>query len=127
MIRFTLPVPPSTNNLFATGKTGKRFITDKYTSWRSEAYAEMMIQRVGQAVPKAPVSVSIVVPDTNGKRDIDNNSKAVLDALKTMGVLVDDSDKYVRSLHVSVGAPADRCIVEIEALTQTIPHYGKVS
>lgn len=116
-----LPLPPSTNNLFATvwRKKGtkrimKRIRSKEYTDWRDAAGWTLKTQEfwhIGGAV-----NVAIYLP-TKMAGDIDNRVKAVLDLLVTFGRI--DDDKNVRSLSVarSDAIPAKECRVYIEAAT----------
>lgn len=123
---FTLPVPPSTNNLFATGNGGSRFPTLKYWNWQHEADMEILAQRSGQPKIVGPVHISITVPFSGGKSDLDNRIKAVNDALVRMGIIEDDNDAVVAQITVRA-AQCAKCTVEVLPLTAAIPLLGKVS
>jgi Holliday junction resolvase RusA-like endonuclease len=114
VISFDLPRPPSVNAMFRNVPKVGRVRASTYRSWFKEASEEMMLQRVGQTVPKPPVAVSIQLPDSKGKADLGNYEKAVCDCLVSMGVLPDDSDKYVKRITLQLGAPAGRCLVTVE-------------
>jgi Holliday junction resolvase RusA-like endonuclease len=126
-MQFTLPPPPSVNALFRNVTGVGRVKSTVYRDWAAVAMQEMQAQRSGQSTPKAPVAVTISMPDSKGRRDLDNSAKAVLDTLVVMGVLASDNDKTVRKITLQVGALPDRCTVKIEPLIETIPHEGKVS
>lgn len=90
-----LPVPPSTNNLFATNsKTGRRFPSKEYDAWRKEAAQMLMAQRARVAI--GPVAITITVQE--GRGDIDNRIKAVIDCLVLNGIIDGDTSKTVRSV-----------------------------
>jgi len=116
VITFDLPRPPSVNAMFRNVPGVGRVRASAYRTWFKEASEEMMLQRVGQPVPKPPVAVSICLPDSNGKSDLGNYEKAIGDCLVSMGVIPDDNDKYVRKITLEVGAPKGRCIVRVEEL-----------
>lgn len=129
-MRFTLPTPPSVNNLFATYGQ-RRVTTERYLRWRGEADKLVMIQREGQALIAPPVAVIITLPRERRKRDIDNFNKAILDCLVRMHILPDDSDIIVTDLYTRV-RPQLECTVEIMPahemqLTQSLPLMGRVS
>lgn len=92
-----LPVPPSTNNLFANGKGSGRFITAKYSAWRTEAGWMLQLAR---PVPFGGMKVSVVlyVPRKPASRDIDNFCKGPLDLLTAHKIINDD--KQVEELIV---------------------------
>jgi Holliday junction resolvase RusA-like endonuclease len=99
-----VPVPPSVNNLFGTGrpnkKTGKirRFVTDKYEQW-----LEISRPLVRQMKPPAeyPVETLLILRGAgiNSQRDIANIEKAPIDALVKEEVLAGDQLKYVTGAH----------------------------
>jgi crossover junction endodeoxyribonuclease RusA len=99
-----LPSPPSTNQLYS----GRRFKTKAYKAWIHEAGWELTLQRV--TVMHGPFQLTIWMP---GRADLDN-IKAIPDLLKTMGVIVDDSPKYMRRLVIEV--TDGQCRVEIVPL-----------
>jgi len=89
MIRYSLPYPPSVNNLFFNRGRG-RGRTDAYNAWR-EAAGYAIVQQ-GRKRLSGPVSLAIALvrPDKR-RRDIDNALKPILDLLVSMGVIEDDS------------------------------------
>ena len=88
-IRFTLPVPPSTNNLYVARRDGKgRAKAGAYKAWIEEAGKLMLAQRVPRDGLKH-VRVEVEVP-FNYQRDIDNALKPILDIAKRMHVIVED-------------------------------------
>lgn len=89
-----LPVPPSTNNLFANGKSG-RYVTASYKAWRTAAGWQLNLARV-EPFGKMKVAVTLYVPRKPASRDLDNFSKAPLDLLVAHGVIADD--KHVERL-----------------------------
>jgi len=103
---FSLPVPPSTNNLFRNaGK--KRIKTERYINWLVDAQLSMHQQRVRGEAPN-PCKITISISSGKGfreDRDLDNFAKAVLDLLVENGILAGDSVKFVPrlSLHYYEG------------------------
>ena len=96
----TLPLPPSTNNLFATVR-GKRVKSREYRAWLS-AVAPLLVElRPPKALPAA-VRVG-VFGKVNAARDLDNMLKPIGDALVAGGVLPGDSLKYVTEWRVCYG------------------------
>lgn len=92
MFEALLPVPPTANNLFPTGRSGKRFISSKYRDWKAEAEKAL----ASQSAPKPGMAGRLYAeyrysfPDKR-RRDIANFEKAVTDFLKEYGVFEDDS------------------------------------
>lgn len=100
----TLPLPPSTNNLFAT--VGSRRVKSReYKAWLANAEAALIELRKPAGLP-AGVRVS-VFGSVNRQRDLDNMLKPVLDALVSAGVLPGDSLKYVTEVRIGYGGEWD--------------------
>lgn len=109
MISFTLPVPPSTNQLYS----GRRFKTPTYKAWINEAGWEVKLRNI-QPI-KGPFHLTIYLP---GKMDLDN-LKAIPDLLVSMGIIEDDRRKFMRKLIVMpefVFTVPPTCRIEIEPL-----------
>lgn len=88
-----LPFPPTVNNLFAHATVGghtRRFPTKKYKLWRKEAWVRIKQEKLPRF--DGPVAIRIdLTPPSSARRDVDNYSKAILDALVEARVLNDDS------------------------------------
>jgi len=99
-VTFWLPFPPSTNGLFAHGLVrGKvrRFPTKQYKAWRKQAGIIIRSQRLKQL--REPVVIKLALtPRDSRRRDADNYAKPCLDALVEAGLLIDDSNQYVRAV-----------------------------
>jgi len=97
---FWLPFPPSTNGLFAHGMVkGKvrRFPTKAYKQWRSAAVLIIRSQRLPQFTE--PVVIKLALTPRDGRRrDASNYVKAVEDALVEARLLIDDDQRYVKSV-----------------------------
>lgn len=95
-IVLTLPVPPTTNNLYVTRKDGRgRARTSQYAAWQKEAQMLIMLSgcpREGWRHVRVEVRVPI-----NYKRDIDN-IKPILDVLSAMNIVEDD--RWVDELEI---------------------------
>jgi Holliday junction resolvase RusA-like endonuclease len=118
---FTLPIPPTTNSLFANVKGVGRVRTKKYRSWCEMAGADLFTQKVSGTAP-VPCCVSIIVVGGKGfneNRDLDNCAKGVLDLLVSQGILEGDSVKHVTTLmlhYTRGGYDAPRCRVTISGV-----------
>lgn len=112
-VRFTLPAPPSVNNLFANVPGKGRVRSHRYLAWLEEAgWAMKQTNHNFWETIQTPVSVSIV--SGNQRQDIDNMAKAILDLIVDMGVISDD--KLVAELHITRGAKSREACVTITPL-----------
>lgn len=91
-----LPFPPSTNNLFANGRSKGRYETPTYTKWKTEAGWVLMTTRPGRLAGR--VRIAIELEDSHPRADADNRIKAILDLLVSHNVIEDDSAKIVRKV-----------------------------
>lgn len=92
-IEFTLPIPPTVNNLFPTSRTGRRYKSAEYTRWLTEAGWELKRQQPGHQAGQ--VRLIYLVPE-NPRRDLANHEKPLSDLLVKHGVIEDD--RKVRAL-----------------------------
>ena len=109
MFRAEIPIPPSTNGLFATvGR--RRVITSAYRGWRERAGWELTISKSKPVT--GPYKLTILLP-ARMRGDLDNRVKATSDLLVSLGLTPDD--------HLCVSVRAERhcdvlhgrCIVEV--------------
>ncbi len=87
---FKLPVPPTTNHLFATGADGRRHVSKKYAQWMRDAKKFLTAQRRPAEPITYRVSLDIQVPRIKNA-DVSNRIKAVEDMCVKGGILKDDS------------------------------------
>jgi len=88
---FLLPFPPSVNNLFSHNKSsGKRFVSDRYKQWRTEAGWALRSQNPQPMTGRVRITIIAIKPDKK-RRDIDNIAKAPVDLLVEHSVIEDDS------------------------------------
>lgn len=99
-----LPLPPSTNNLFAT-VNGRRVKSRAYREWLAATGAAPVELRRPKTLP-AEVRVT-VFGKVNRQRDLDNFLKPVLDSIVAAGVLPGDSLAHVTELRIGYGGPWD--------------------
>ena len=97
MIEYTLPWPPSANNLFV-GRH-RRHVSRAYKCWRHHAGLSMRVQRVPAITKPAAIEIILTPPDRR-RRDCDNLAKPIVDLAVSMGVLIDDSRRYVKSIAI---------------------------
>lgn len=99
MIELVLPFPPSLNGYWRAFR-GRQIISAKGRAYRS-AVMRLKMPCMGL---DADLSVELVLyPPDRRKRDIDNYTKAVFDALSHAGFWVDDS--LVKRLLIEVREP----------------------
>ena len=92
-----LPMPPSTNNLFATvGK--KRIRTVEYIQWAREAGYVLNRQRPPLVAGKVSLLIEVENPKTAHRQDVANREKAVVDLLVSRGVIQGDDQRFVREI-----------------------------
>ena len=99
-----LPFPLSSNNLFAhriVPGRGRgyavRYPTPAYRRWRREAEVRIIAARI--PMMREPVVVKLeLTPPNNRRRDADNFSKGVIDALVAARVLPDDNSDWVKAV-----------------------------
>jgi len=92
-----LPMPPSTNNLFATvGK--KRIRSAEYSGWLLEAGYRLKSQRPPLMAGKVSLLIEVEEPKTARQTDIGNREKAVTDLLVTHRVIQGDDHRFVREI-----------------------------
>lgn len=112
---FDLPVPPSTNSLFATDfKTKRRFISKDYAAWKKKT-ADILGRYVALPKLEKPYAVHILV-NINHRSDVDGRAKAVLDALSDAKLIIDD--RWVNTLRVDRDQTVEGCRVELWSLAQ---------
>lgn len=86
----SLPFPPSTNTYWRNVK-GRTLISEKGRAYRGEVIAEVLQHGNNlKLAGRLHVEMELFPPDKR-RRDIDNFSKAILDALTHAGLWLDDS------------------------------------
>jgi len=115
--RLTLPFPPPLSACFTNVAGRGRVPTKRYTAWTKTALLESAIQRPKRFPGEVSVWIGVVAPDRRA-RDCDNLLKPIMDFLKKSGVIVDDSNRFVRRISIEwlpAGSPVTVLINEIEA------------
>ena len=110
-----LPFPPSVNRIWRQ-HGGRTLISREYRAWKSQALDHLAVQRLGETPPEwlsGRLSVYIYLqPDNHRRWDIDNRTKAVLDAIENIGF--DDAQVDVLHVERQERASIARCVVKIE-------------
>ena len=105
--------PPSTTGLYKNVRTGRAATAD-YKAWLTTAGWELRRQRPKPYDVGVRVHIRLHCPH-NVPYDIDNRAKAVLDLLVKHDVIPDDSNKWVRSLHLEAVKDGPECVITLEA------------
>ncbi len=114
--RLTLPYPPPLSACFSNVPGKGRVPTVRYRTWTEEALWSIKAQKPVKFNGEVSIYVALVAPDKRA-RDAGNCDKAVMDILVKAGVIIDDSNKYVRRVTyewVSAGNPCTVLINEFE-------------
>lgn len=85
----SLPVPPTANNLFPTGRSGKRFPSSQYKNWK--ALAALEFQGCSETLTGRLKAIYRYEFADERKRDLANFEKALTDFLVSNEVMLDDS------------------------------------
>ena len=98
-----LPMPPTTNNLFATDRSSRRrFRTAEYLAWVKEAGYRLNAQlppvRGFSMAGKVALLIEVAEPKTARRQDVCNREKAVTDLLVSHRVLQGDDQRFVREI-----------------------------
>lgn len=110
MIRFALPYPVTTNNLFAT--VGKRRIkSEGYERWLRAAQGAILEQGRKKLHGNVSLSIALVRPDKR-RRDLSNTIKCIEDLLVSMQVIDDDSLVQRISIQWADNGPACAVIIQ---------------
>lgn len=88
-LSFTLPVPPSANNLFVNVPGKGRVKSAEYKAWISSAGWLVKSAVVGKPLPAPPYAVVYEVP-VDRRSDIANREKAASDLMVKLGLITDD-------------------------------------
>lgn len=109
---FDLPMPPSSNNMFATFR-GRRIISREYKAWRAEAGPILGAQyaRYGAPAVHKPVHLRIRL-NMNHKGDIANREKAITDLL--VATLDMPDDRYIDRIVIERDRSVAAALVTIE-------------
>jgi hypothetical protein len=122
-IVFTLPIPPSVNNLFATGGK-KRLKTETYREWIADGLFAMASQ--GIIKNSAPKPCRVIVTIRGGKgfstaRDLDNCLKPIGDLISNYGLVKKDNVTNIAGWKIDylgrLGLDPATCTVEVRSIS----------
>lgn len=97
--RFTIPLPPSLNNIFFNKPHGGRAKTTDYKNWLEATAWEIRSQQ--PPIIKGEVCIDLLIERPTASSDLDNRIKAALDACQKAGVI--ENDKRVVELRARWG------------------------
>ena len=92
----SLPMPPTTNNLFA-GK-GRRYRTAVYEDWIEDAGWRLKAQRPAPLPGKVTLLIEVSLRESQDNWDVSNREKATVDLLVSHDIIQGDNRPYVREV-----------------------------
>lgn len=105
VIKGTVPSLKNSKQIFRTA-SGRPFITssDKAKTWMTTAVEELQEQFKGYKITDYPISVALVMYNKDRiRRDLDNQTSSILDAMRHAGVVADDDWKHIDCLTIQFG------------------------
>ena len=88
-VSFTLPIPPSVNELFRNVPGKGRVKTRVYDDWRAHAKTALRLQALAPVAGHVLIRMNIEMVGNRG--DLDNRVKAIFDAIVDAKLIADDS------------------------------------
>lgn len=117
MIELTLPFPPAVNNITAVVR-GRKITSKRGRQYREDAVAAIQSQYQGTPLSGRLAVTLTLIPPCRRKRDIDNYSKACLDAITAAGVWMDDEQVDQLTIIRGDQAKGGGCVVEIVEIAE---------
>lgn len=112
-----MPFPPSVNTVTAVVR-GRKITSAKGRQYRKEAVSSIAEQHTGPPLTgRLDVTVVLMPPDRR-QRDIDNYSKACLDAITAAGVWGDDDQVDCLTIIRAPVIKGGSCRVEISEVAE---------
>lgn len=113
--------PPSVNHVWRKTPNGRIYLTREARAFRADVMSRVAVARCHGALPKAALEGNLDVtmvlnPPDKRRRDVDNYSKAVLDAMTHARVWHDDSQVKRQTVAVSAPRPCGRVVLLISAM-----------
>lgn len=125
MSTFILPMPPSSNSLWANSKSGGRFRTQKYEDWIHEAGWELKRQRPSKVAGPVQLLYEFQEATDRRKRDLGNLEKATTDLLVSHGIIEADDNTIVRGIRLKWDAEVEGVRVTVESCFHRVPEKSK--
>jgi len=108
-----LPLPPSTNNLFAVvrrGGTERRVRTREYVAWSTSAAWALALHKPAPVTGRFAVDVAL---PARMRGDVDNRLKPILDALVDARLTPDDALAWAVTARRDETVAADQAVVTV--------------
>ena len=116
-LTFTIPSPPSVNNLYANIPGKGRVKSSRYRTWRQAAGWAMRVDgNKTRSWPTIAGPVEVQFINGNRRGDLDNGCKAVGDLLVEMGVISDD--RLIEKWSISRGGEPKQAVVTVRELAE---------
>lgn len=90
MINLKLSWPPTVNTYYGNAKNGRKYLTKRGRTYKSDANAELCLQGAPKGLDARLEVIVDAYPPDRRKRDIDNILKPLLDCMTDYGVWLDD-------------------------------------
>jgi hypothetical protein len=125
MPTYTIPVPPSTNSLYANRKKfikGKsrqfgRVLTESHAAWRRECGQMLVVQRARPIVGRVSIAIYVDENALSDSSDIDGRIKAAVDALVHFEIIGGDSKRFVRDVSAHWSTAGEACWIVITPIS----------
>lgn len=116
-----LPLPPSTNNLYANKRGGGRVLTEEGRAYKEAVMKQLMTEGARARCPETPIvfSLWLLFPDRQ-RRDASNCVKAIEDALCSY-LLYDDRHHHELRIYKALDRRNPRAVVLLEHKSHRIP------
>lgn len=126
-ITFTVPYPPTCNNLYVSSpkkkwsKRLKKWYYPRYMTKEAKQYKKLVSELIFYKFPKVkygklPIGVYITVypPNDNRMRDIHNGEKILFDAIEASGIIDNDCKIVDRSSTIAHKVDKGEWVVKIK-------------
>lgn len=113
VIVFDLPKPPSVNRTRKWDAKSERFVA----AWKHNADKFVLAQRLQQ--PRkiyGAFELLIVMSEDHTRMDLDNGVKSLIDYLRRIDAIQNDSPQFLRKLTVEWGDAPEGCRVHVRGL-----------
>lgn len=113
--------PPSVNHVWRKTPSGRIYLTREAKTFRADVMSRVAVARCHGALPKAALAGNLAVamelyPPDRRRHDVDNYSKAVLDALTHAHLWRDDSQVKRQTVEVREPKAGGQVVLTISAL-----------
>lgn len=113
--------PPSVNHVWRKTPAGRIYLTREARMFRADVMSRVAVARCHGVLPKTALAGNLAVamelyPPDRRRRDVDNYSKAVLDAMTHARLWRDDSQVKQQTVAVCAPKPGGQVVLTISAL-----------